>query len=47
MGISEVHTTLLKIIDTPKKYSWYLFLLEAVSAIGLYCGQEDYVNEKL
>jgi hypothetical protein len=31
---------------TPRKYSWYSFLLEAESTPGLYCGRKDYVNEK-
>ena len=32
---------------TPRKYSWYSFLLEAESTPGPQCGQKDYVNEKL
>jgi hypothetical protein len=32
---------------TPRKYSWYSFLLEAKSTPGRYCGRKDYVNEKL
>jgi len=31
---------------TPRKYSWYSFLLEAKSTPGPYCGLKDYVNEK-
>ena len=31
----------------PRKYSWYLFLLEAESTPGPWCGRKDYVNEKL
>jgi hypothetical protein len=31
---------------TPRKYSWYSFLLEAESTPGPLCGQKDYVNEK-
>ena len=31
---------------TPRKYSWYSFLLEAESTPGMQCGQKDYVNEK-
>jgi hypothetical protein len=31
---------------TPRKHSWYSFLLEAESTQGTYCGQKDYVNEK-
>ena len=30
----------------PRKYSWYLFLLEAESTTGPQCGRKDYVNEK-
>ena len=31
---------------TPRKYSWYSFLLEAESTPGLYCDRKDfYVNE--
>ena len=30
----------------PRKYSWYSFLLEAVSPPGPQCGQKDYVNGK-
>jgi len=32
---------------TPRKYSWYLFLLEAESSPWPQCGQKDCVNEKL
>jgi hypothetical protein len=28
-----------------RKYSWYLFLLEADSTPGQYCDRKDYVNE--
>jgi len=31
---------------TPRKHSWYSFLLEAESTPGPYCGQKDSVNEK-
>ena len=31
---------------TPKKYSWYSFLLEAESTPGTQWGRKDYVNEK-
>jgi hypothetical protein len=31
---------------TPRKYSWYSFLLEAESTPESQCGREDYVNEK-
>jgi len=31
---------------TPRKYSWYSFLLEAESTPGLWCVQKDYINEK-
>jgi len=31
---------------TPRKYSWYSFLLEADSTPGPQCDQKDYVNEK-
>ena len=31
---------------TPRKYSWYSFLLEAESNPRSYCGQKDYVNKK-
>jgi len=30
---------------TPRKYSWYLLLLEAESIRGPKCGRKDYVNE--
>jgi len=30
----------------PRKYSWYLFLLEAESTPGPLCGRKDYVIEK-
>ena len=30
---------------TPRKYSWYSFLLEAKLTPGPQCGQRDYVNE--
>ena len=33
-------------IFTPRKYSWYSFLLEAESTPGPQCGRKDYVNEK-
>ena len=32
---------------TPRKYSWYSFLLEAESIPGTSCDRKDYVNEKL
>ena len=31
---------------TPRKYSWYSFLLEAESTLGPQCDRKDYVNEK-
>ena len=31
---------------SPRKYSWYLFLLEVSQPQGLYCGRKNYVNEK-
>jgi hypothetical protein len=31
---------------TPRKYSWYSFLLEAESTPGPQCKRKDYVNEK-
>ena len=31
---------------TPRKYSWYSFLLEAESTPWPKCGQKDYINEK-
>jgi hypothetical protein len=31
---------------TPRKYSWYSFLLEAESTPGPWCSQKEYVNEK-
>jgi len=31
---------------TPRKYSFYSFLLEAESTPGPQCGRKDYVNEK-
>jgi hypothetical protein len=31
---------------TPRKYSWYSFLLESESTPGIYCGRKDYVKEK-
>ena len=31
---------------TPRKYSWYSFLLDAESTAGSYCGWKEYVNEK-
>ena len=31
---------------THRKYSWYSFLLEAVSTPGPQCDRKDYVNEK-
>jgi len=31
---------------TPRKYSWYSFLLEVESIPGSYCDRKDYVNEK-
>jgi len=30
---------------SPRKYSWYSFLLEAKSATGSKCGRKDYVND--
>jgi len=30
---------------TPRKYSWYSFLLEDESTLRPYCGRKDYVNE--
>jgi hypothetical protein len=32
---------------TPRKYSWYSFLLEAESTPGPQCNRKDYVNEKI
>ena len=40
--VSPMHRPLF----TPRKYSWYSFLLEAESTPGPQCGQKDYVNEK-
>jgi len=40
--VSLKHRALL----TPRKYSWYSFLLEAESTPGPYCDRKDYVNEK-
>jgi len=31
---------------SPRKYSWFSFLLEAESTPGPQCGWKDYVNEK-
>jgi hypothetical protein len=31
---------------TPRKHSWYSFLLETESTPGPYCGRKDYVNER-
>jgi len=31
---------------TPRKYSWYSFLLESESTPGPQCDRKDYVNEK-
>ena len=31
---------------TPRKFSWYSFMLEAVSTPGSWCDRKDYVNEK-
>jgi hypothetical protein len=31
---------------SPRKYSWYSFLLEVESTPELFCGRKDYVNEK-
>jgi hypothetical protein len=31
---------------TPRKYSWYSFLLKDESTPGPYCDRKDYVNEK-
>ena len=31
---------------TPRKYSWYSFLLETESTPGPQCDLKDYVNEK-
>jgi hypothetical protein len=31
---------------TPRKYSWYSFLLEDESTPRPQCGRKDYVNEK-
>jgi len=31
---------------TPRKYSWYTFLVEAESNPGPECDRKDYVNEK-
>jgi len=31
---------------TPRKCSWYSFLLEAESTPGPHCDRKDYVNEK-
>ena len=30
---------------SPRKYSWYSFLLEAESTLGPHCGRKDYANE--
>ena len=32
---------------TPRKYTWYSFLLQAESTPGQQCSRKDYVNEKL
>ena len=40
--VSQTHRPLF----TPKKYSWYSFLLEAESTPGPQCDRKDYVNEK-
>jgi len=40
--VNPMHWTPL----SPRNYSWYLFLLEAESTPGPYCGWKDYVNEK-
>jgi hypothetical protein len=32
---------------TPRKYSWYSFLLESESTPGPSCDRKDYVNEKI
>jgi hypothetical protein len=34
-------------VFTPRKYSWYSFLLEAESTPGPYCDRKDYVNKKI
>jgi hypothetical protein len=31
---------------SPRKYTWYSFLLEAESTPGLECDRKDYVTEK-
>jgi len=31
---------------TPRKYSWYSFLLEDESTPGPWCDRKDFVNEK-
>jgi hypothetical protein len=31
---------------TPRKFSWYSFVLEGESTPGPLCDQKDYVNEK-
>ena len=31
---------------TPRKYSWYSFLLEAESTPGSECDRKDYIHEK-
>jgi hypothetical protein len=33
--------------SSPKKYSWYSFLLEAESTPGPRCGRKDYVNDTI
>jgi len=35
-----------QLLFTPRKYSWYSFLLEAESTPGPQCDRKDYVNEK-
>ena len=40
--VSPTHRPLF----TPRKYSWYSFLLEAESTPRPQCGRKDYVNEK-
>jgi len=32
---------------TPRKYSWYSFLLEAKSTLGPRCSRKNFVNEKV
>jgi hypothetical protein len=34
-------------LRTPRKYSWYSFLLEVESSPGPLCGRKDYVNDTM